>query len=135
MHEQEQTESAQASGYQTEHVYFWGSSIGYDEPPRLEGILQIPPGAGPFPAVVLCHANPKGGGHMEMKVMQAVESALAERGVASLRYNSRGIGESEGEISGVSDRRLVTPEGEPETADVATALDFLSRQDGIDPAR
>src|SRR5690349_18089589 len=135
IHKQEQAAPASETAYSTQHVYFRGSSTGYDEPPRLEGILQIPAGAGPFPAVVLCHANPKAGGNMDMKVMEAIESALAEQGIASLRYNSRGIGESEGQISGYSDRKLVTPEGEPETADVASALDFLAGLEAIDPDR
>ena len=36
---------------------------------------------------------------MDMKVMLAIEAALVEAGFATLRYNSRGVGESTGTIS------------------------------------
>ena len=87
------------------------------------------------PGVVLLHANPAGGGNMDMRVMLAIESALAAAGVATLRYNSRGIGESTGTISSAGDRRLVAPEGAPETADVGLALEFLGVQASVDSHR
>lgn len=69
---------------------------------------------------------------MDMKVMLALEQALAEAGFATLRYNSRGVGESGGTISRSADRKLVAPEGAPETEDIGAALDFLSIQTGVD---
>src|SRR5207253_9669224 len=83
------------------------------------------------PGVLVLHANPAGGGNMDMRLMQAVEAALAGAGIATLRYNSRGVGESSGQISSVG-QRLVAPEGAPEIADVGAALDFLGVQEGVD---
>jgi hypothetical protein len=69
---------------------------------------------------------------MDMGVLLAIEEALAERGIATLRYNSRGVGRSGGSISTAGDKRLVAPEGAPETADVEQALKFLGMQEGVD---
>jgi alpha/beta superfamily hydrolase len=99
----------------------------------LEGRLSAPQDGALHPAVVLCHANPAAGGSMEMKVILAIESSLVESGFATLRYNSRGVGESTGTISRTGDGVLVAPEGAPETQDVGAALDFLAMQQGVDP--
>jgi alpha/beta superfamily hydrolase len=72
---------------------------------------------------------------MDMKVMQAIEAALASEGMATLRYNSRGVGNSTGTISRNEGKRLVAPEGEAEVGDIGAALDFLAGQDYVDGAR
>jgi len=72
---------------------------------------------------------------MEMKIMLALEESLARGGMVTLRYNSRGVGESGGQISSSGDRKLVAPEGAPETLDIGAALDFLAMQDGVDGTR
>lgn len=113
-------------------VFFPGAAWDGVSPPDLQGRLQVPEGAGPFPGAVLLHANPRAGGNMDMGVVSAVEQALVKRGVAVLRYNSRGIGRSGGEVSGMGNRRLIAPEGGPETADIGAALDFLASQDRVD---
>jgi alpha/beta superfamily hydrolase len=117
------------------HVRFPGRALGMAPAPMLEGRLQVPGDGEQHPGVVLCHANPAAGGHMDMHVMVAIESALADAGFATLRYNSRGVGESAGAISKSADRRLVAPEGAPETEDVGAALDFLGMQTGVDGDR
>ena len=43
----------------------------------------------PFPAAVVCHPHPLMGGNMESSVVVAVCRALADRGIASLRFNFR----------------------------------------------
>src|SRR5205823_13405843 len=106
-----------------------------EDGPELEGQLHSFTDGTMHPGVVLCHANPAAGGHMDMHLMQAMESALAERGIATLRYNSRGVGGSEGTISTADDKKLVAPEGDAETADVGAALDFLGMQQGVDGMR
>jgi alpha/beta superfamily hydrolase len=115
------------------HVTFQGRAADESDAPTLEGRLSAPQDGALHPAVVLCHANPAAGGDMEMKVMLALESALVDAGFATLRYNSRGIGESTGTISRTGDGVLVAPEGAPETQDVGAALDFLAMQQGVDP--
>lgn len=119
----------------TEEVCFPGAPVPRGEAPTLEGILHLPPGKTNCPGVVLCHANPKAGGNMDMKLMLALEVALARRGFATLRYNSRGIGGSTGAISGRDNGKLVAPEGEPETADVGAALAFLAGRERVDGQR
>src|SRR5438270_5927305 len=103
------------------HVAFLGSANEGEEAPQLEGRLHTFTDGAPHPGVVLLHANPAGGGNMDMRVMQAIQATLAEAGMASLRYNSRGIGGSAGQVSDSGDKKLVTPERAPETADVGQA--------------
>ena len=115
------------------HVTFEGRAVGGSNPPTLEGRLSAPQDGALHPGVVLCHANPAAGGHMDMKIMLAIEAALVEGGFATLRYNSRGVGDSTGTVSRDGDKVLVAPEGAPETQDVGAALDFLAMQQGVDP--
>jgi hypothetical protein len=46
--------------------------------------------------VVLCHPHPQHGGTMRNKVVTIMERALREAGVATVRFNFRGAGDSEG---------------------------------------
>jgi hypothetical protein len=120
----------------TRHITFPASTDEEgQQAPTLEGHIYVPTDGTLHPGVALLHANPAAGGTMDMEVMIAIEHALVERGFATLRYNSRGVGESDGAISAAGDRRLVAPEGAPETADVAAALDFLGMQEGVDGRR
>lgn len=119
----------------TRHVTFLGRAVDGMEAPSLEGRLFVPLDGALHPGVVLCHANPAAGGNMDMKPMLAIEAALAEAGMATLRYNSRGVGESSGTISRSGDKKLVVPEGAPETEDVGAALAFLAMQQGVDMNR
>ncbi len=105
------------------------------EAPTLEGVLHVPQDGSLHPGAVLLHANPAAGGNMDMKVMQAIEAALAAVGIATLRYNSRGVGNSTGTISLSEGKRLVAPEGEAEVGDIGAALDFLAGQDYVDESR
>lgn len=92
----------------------------------LEACLDLPrqPG-GPFPGVVLCHPDPRYGGDMHNNVIMAVSWALTQKGIAGLRYNSRGVGRSRGFFGG----------GGPEQDDARAALSFLARQEEIDSGR
>ena len=47
--------------------------------------------------VVICHPNPVQGGTMTNKVVTTLERALRELGLATVRFNFRGVGKSQGE--------------------------------------
>jgi uncharacterized protein len=63
---------------------------------------------------IVCHPHPLYGGTMDNKVVYTVARALQTAGVATLRFNFRGVGASEG----------VYDEGAGETQDAAAAADF-----------
>ena len=46
--------------------------------------------------VVICHPNPAQGGTMTNKVVTTLERALRELGLATVRFNFRGVGASQG---------------------------------------
>ena len=95
------------------------------EGPTLEAYLHLPAGDAPFPGIVVCHPHPAMGGDMDNNVVGAVVRAALDAGVAALRFNFRGAGESEGQYS----------EGEEEPADVRAALATLRKQPEIDPGQ
>jgi len=56
--------------------------------------------------VIICHPHPQHGGTMDNKVVTTVARAARESGIDSVRFNYRGVGESEGtygEFSGECD--------------------------------
>ena len=116
-------------------VSFPGHPLDGETSPELEGRLAVPSDGMLHPGAVLCHANPAAGGHMDMQLMVAIENSLSELGIATLRYNSRGIGNSEGTVSKTPGKRLVAREGIAETEDVGAALEFLGMQEGVDASR
>lgn len=93
----------------------------------LAGTLAIPAGEGPFPAVVFLTGS--GGqdrdetlaGHKPFLVLS---DALARRGIASLRCDDRGSGDSEAGAGPFTMAEFAK--------DAAIMLSFLSRQDRID---
>jgi alpha/beta superfamily hydrolase len=89
---------------------------GLDGQPSLEGALRVP--QNPERAVLLSHPHPLYGGTMHSAVVLAVAKVLHEqRGpeTASLRFNYRGVGTSEGSYGA----------GKGETEDVRAALRLL----------
>jgi uncharacterized protein len=82
---------------------------------KLEGLLTLPEGEASGAAVV-CHPHPLYGGSMYNNVVEALLDALWQRQFATLRFNFRGVGESEGEYDG----------GEGELDDVRGAVAFLA---------
>ncbi|MDD5711231.1 MAG: alpha/beta hydrolase [Smithellaceae bacterium] len=66
-------------------------------------------------AAVITHPHPQMGGSMENNVVETLVAAFSETGYATLRFNFRGAGRSEGYYDA----------GEGEQRDVAGALDFL----------
>lgn len=95
-----------------EHVTFPVSDI------VLEGLFWSPSQV-PQVGVVLCHPHPQYGGEMRNNVISALTEAFQQAGVATLRFNFRGVGGSGGEHAG----------GEAEGEDVQAAVTYLlSRQ-------
>ena len=92
---------------------------------EFEGILHLPKGDAPLPAVVVCHPHPLYGGDMYNNVVLAISDALAEASIAALRFNFRGVGRSEGEYD----------EGSGEQEDVVAALAFLESLNKVDQSR
>ena len=90
---------------------------------RLEGVLGYPDGASrPLPGVVLCHPGPLSGGNMNNNLVLSVHIALPEQGIVSLRFNFRGVGNSEG----------VHAQGELEPEDAEAALKVLQDRADVD---
>ncbi|MBM3947387.1 MAG: hypothetical protein FJ315_08345, partial [SAR202 cluster bacterium] len=89
---------------------------------NLEGIVARPSGtSGAIPIAVLCHAHPALAGTMEHPLLLAVNKALVDAGIATLRFNFRGVGASEGTFTN----------GEREGEDVAAALLVAGRWPGV----
>ena len=82
---------------------------------QLEAILKAPPA--PIAAAVICHPHPLGGGTMNNNVVYRAAKALADGGVATLRFNFRGVGASTGRHDG----------GAGEEDDARAALDVLAQ--------
>jgi alpha/beta superfamily hydrolase len=65
-------------------------------PYRLEGELAYPETAAPWGAAVLAGPHPLLGGNMHNNVVRSLGDGLAERGLATLRFNYRGVAGSQG---------------------------------------
>jgi alpha/beta superfamily hydrolase len=91
----------------------------------LEGILAIPEGAGPFPAVIVCHPHPLYGGSMDNNVVYSLSEALTQALLVSFKFNFRGVGGSQGESG----------QGIGEQEDVEAAISFISAVKKVDSKR
>ena len=70
----------------------------------LKGLLHLPEQT-PAPAIVVCHPHPMYGGDMHNNVVDAVCQTAVENGIAALRFNFRGAGDSEGSYdNGIGER-------------------------------
>ena len=88
---------------------------------ELEGLLAKPEGLKPVRGGVVCHPHPLYGGSMYNNVVDAVLEAMWSLGWATLRFNFRGVGQSEGEHGG----------GSGEADDAVAAMEFLTAQAGV----
>jgi alpha/beta superfamily hydrolase len=85
---------------------------------RLEALLWTSPDADPKFVAVVCHPHPLFGGTMHNKVVYQTAKALHQRGATVLRFNFRGVEQSEG----VHDR------GIGEQDDVGAAVAYLAAE-------
>jgi alpha/beta superfamily hydrolase len=83
---------------------------------RLEALLWTSSTADPKFVAVVCHPHPLFGGTMHNKVVFQAAKALHQHGATVLRFNFRGVGQSEGTY----DR------GQGEQGDVRAAIDYLT---------
>ena len=84
----------------------------------LEALLALP--ASPTAGVVICHPHPLYGGDMENPVVVRVQEVCSSLGLATLRFNFRGVGASGGTHGG----------GVGEQEDAISALDTLAKAIG-----
>lgn len=92
---------------------------------NFDGVVATPDGEGPWPGVVMCHPHPLFGGSMDNNVVLAVTLGLVDEGYATMRFNFRGVGGSEGEHT----------KGEEEYHEVLAALELLAAWEGVDKNR
>jgi hypothetical protein len=62
---------------------------------RIEAAIDVPEGVARGVAV-LCHPHPVHGGTMDNKVIQTLARACVQLGYRTVRFNFRGVGESQG---------------------------------------
>ena len=85
---------------------------------RLELMVDLPEdGQERAGVAVICHPNPPDGGTLHNKVVTMTARALSELGVAAVRLNFRGVGQSEGTFD----------EGRGETLDLLAVTDWLKK--------
>lgn len=89
----------------------------------LEGRFALPASKAAVPGAAVCHPHPLYGGSMDNNVVAAILDALWTAGFATLRFNFRGVGRSEGVHGG----------GTAEIDDVAAAVRFIGTQPGVRP--
>jgi len=109
--------------YSTEEVTFGHGDV------RLAGTLTTPAGAGPFPAAVLISGSGAQTRDEEVagfKVFGTLADVLTRAGIAVLRYDDRGVGQS----SGPADVTTAAY-----AADVLSAVALLEARPGIAPWR
>ena len=81
---------------------------------RLEG--RFHPGTRPrAPVALILHSHPQAGGTMNNKIVQLLYQTFVRRGFATLRFNFRGVGKSQG----------LFDNGIGELSDAASALDWV----------
>jgi pimeloyl-ACP methyl ester carboxylesterase len=100
--------------------------------PVLAGTLTLPDGDGPFPAVLIASGSgpiDRDSNHRRARfdVARQLAAALAEGGLASLRYDKRGVGETPGDWrrAGLYDN----------VDDLGRALDALAARPEVDADR
>src|SRR5271154_567915 len=93
---------------------------------QIVGMLHLPEGKGKFPAVLILHGFT--GTRIEPhRMFVKLSRALVEHGIASLRFDFRGSGDSAGDFEEMTIRS--------EVADSLEAIKFLARHKSINSRR
>jgi alpha/beta superfamily hydrolase len=90
----------------------------------LEGVAHLPETSEKAPVLVLCHPQPASS-DMNDPLLVEIAQMLAESGMIALRFNFRGVGQSQGQQT----------DGRMEPLDVAGAIDCSLTLPGADPAK
>ena len=109
--------------YKFEDIFFQNAQAGI----QLAGTLTIPNGNGPFPAVILISGSGPQNRNEEIFDHQpfwVIADYLSKSGVAVLRFDDRGVGESQGNFELATSEDFVT--------DVQAALNYLKNRSDID---
>lgn len=98
----------------------------------LAGTLTLPEGDGPHSAALFIHGSGSvdrdgNAAGLRMDAYRQLAHGLAEVGIASLRFDKRGVGESTGDAAIASRSDLLE--------DIRAALSALRAQESIDPTR
>jgi uncharacterized protein len=108
-----------------EHINF--SSDGR----KLEGIMSYDEDAVKPPSLLLCPPHPHLGGDMENNVTTTIGKVSAEKGFLTLRFNYRGVGNSESEFDNIAEKYdywediLNNDNYADALADAASALNYM----------
>ena len=84
----------------------------------IEAVVELPESSPRAGVAIVCHPHPLQGGTMHNKVVTMVSRSLVELGIATVRFNFRGVGASAGEHD----------EGRGETDDVLAIGRWLREQ-------
>jgi len=112
--------------YQAEDIVFSNAPAGID----LAGTLTLPDGPGPHPAVVLISGSGPQNRNEEIfrhKPFLVLADHLTRQGIAVLRYDDRGVGESGGSFATATSADFAT--------DAEAALHYLENRAEIDASR
>lgn len=85
---------------------------------KLQALLETPRSREAVGAAVVCHPHPEHGGTLQNKVVHTLARAFVAKGFAVLRFNFRGVGESEGEFD----------QGDGETGDAMAAVQAMKER-------
>jgi len=112
--------------YDSEEVKYENSK----QPVTLAGTLTLPRGDGPFPVAITISgsgASDRDESHFGHKPFLVIADHLARRGIAVLRFDDRGRGESTGDHAGATSADFAT--------DVEAGIEFLKQHPKINVNR
>ncbi|MEN8373981.1 MAG: prolyl oligopeptidase family serine peptidase [Gemmatimonadota bacterium] len=98
---------------------------------RLHYVIDFPAGEGPHPAAIYVH----GSGRKTIQDDADIARRLVDRGIAMLRYDKRGTGQSGGSFTPSNDPRVNDALPDEYAPDAAAVLDVLAAHPRIDPNR
>jgi alpha/beta superfamily hydrolase len=85
---------------------------------NIEIACGVPAGGARAGVAIICHPHPLQGGTMFNKVVTTLDRGFVELGLSTVRFNFRGVGQTEGEHD----------EGRGETDDLVAVADWVRRE-------